>query len=206
MSRSINRGLRTILILLLLWPFAAWAAARCLIVRSDPSQADAIIVLAGSATYLERTHHAMQLFNAKRAPLIALTNDGLRSGWSSEQQRNPLFAELATVELQKGGVPPEKIEMVPGLVTNTFNEVKRVRDYARERQLKSILVVTSAYQSRRALWTLQHVFAGSGVAVAVDPAPPGEQSPRPAAWWWHRFGWKSVPLEYAKIIYYRIHY
>src|SRR5947208_9632859 len=200
------RGSLITLLLVLLWPLAAWAAAEGLIVRSETSHADALIVLAGSATYLERAHHAAQLFKNSRAPLIVLTNDNVRSGWSAEQQRNPLMVERATEELKRQGVPAEKIEIVPGVVSNTYDEAMHLRDYTRERGWRSVLVVTSAYQSRRALWTLRYVFQDAKVSIGMDPAEPGEQSPRPATWWWHRLGWKLIPGEYAKIIYYRIKY
>ena len=203
---TLIRGLLITLLLLMLWPLAAWVAAEGLIVRSEPSNSEALVVLAGSATYLERAHHAAQLFKAGHAPLILLTNDSVRSGWSVEQQCNPLFVERATEELKRLGVPVEKIEIVPGVVTNTYDEATRLRDYARKRGWRSILVVTSAYQSRRALWTLRYVFQDTNISIGLDPAAPGEQSPRPATWWWHRLGWKLVPGEYAKIIYYRMKY
>lgn len=194
------------LALLLLWPFAAWTAAKALIVTAETSRADALAVLAGSSTYLERTHHAAQLFHAGRAPRIVLTNDNIPSGWSAAEQKNPLFVERAAEELTNAGVPADRIEIVPGNVTSTYAEAVRLRDYAKQRRWQSMLVVTSAYQSRRARWTLQRVFTGSGVNIGVDAAPPGQQSPQPTTWWLHRFGWDLVPGEYAKLIYYRMKY
>jgi uncharacterized SAM-binding protein YcdF (DUF218 family) len=188
------------------WPLLAWIAAKGLIVKAELSQADAIAVLAGSSTYRERTHCAAQLFHEGRAARIALTNDNQRSGWSAAEQRNPLFVERAVDELKQQGVPIERIEIVPGAVTTTYDEAVHLRQYALERNLRSILVVTSAYQSRRALWTLRRVFLLSDVVIGVDSAEPGEQSPGPATWWLHRLGWKLVPGEYVKIIYYRWKY
>ena len=197
---------RVVLALLLAWPVVAWVAARGLIVKAELRQADAIAVLAGSSTYVERTHHAAQLFREGRAATIVLTNDNLRSGWSGAEQRNPLFVELAMDELKRQGVPVEKIQIIPGAVTSTYDEALHLRDYAISRSLRSILVVTSAYQSRRAMWTLHRIFDGRGIVIGVDPAEPGEQSPSAIGWWLHRFGWKSVPLEYVKIVYYRWKY
>jgi len=201
-----KRSLIIIVVVALLWPIVAWAAGKILIVRSEISRADAIVVLAGSSTYLERSHHAAELFAAGRAPIIVLTNDNIRSGWSAEQQRNPLFVERAAEELKRNGVDPTKIEVIPGAVINTYDEAQHVREYAQTRGWHSIVVVTSAYQSRRALWTLKRVFAGAGIMVGVDAAPTGEQSPPPATWWFSSLGWKLVPGEYAKIIYYRMKY
>ena len=194
-----------VLALLLAWPFVAWIAARELIVRAELPQADAIAVLAGSSTYVERTHHAAQLFREGRGGTILLTNDNLRSGWSAQEQRNPFFVDLAVRELNRQGVPIGKIQIIPGAVTSTYDEAVHLRDYAISRGLRSILVVTSAYHSRRVWWTLRRVFDGSKLMIGVAPAEP-EQSPGAATWWLHRFGWKLVAGEYAKIIYYRWKY
>jgi uncharacterized SAM-binding protein YcdF (DUF218 family) len=200
-----RRG-RVVLLLLLAWSILAWGAARALVVRSELPRADALVVLAGSATYVERTHRAAQLFAAGVAAKIVLTNDNLRGGWSASQQRNPLFVELAAEELRRQGVPAEKIEIVPGAVTSTYDEITRVREYSVAHGLRSILVVTSAYHSRRAWWTLRQVFRGSNVAIGLETAAPGGQSPWPATWWWHRVGWQMVPGEYVKMIYYWLRY
>jgi uncharacterized SAM-binding protein YcdF (DUF218 family) len=201
---TLEKFARRALLLLIAWPLLAWIGANVLIVNSSLAHADALMVMAGSSTYFERTHHAAQLFNEGRAPMILLTSDNVESGWSAEQQRNPLFVERAADELRRQGVPTEKIEIVPGVVSSTYDETTRLREYATAHKLKSILVVTSAYQSRRVWWTLQRVFRGSDVAIGIDPAPPGEQSPRAVAWWLRRFGWKLVGGEYVKIVYYWI--
>lgn len=200
------RGGRVVLLLVLVWSILAWVAASALIVRSELPHADALVVLAGSSTYIERTNRAAQLFAEGVAARIVLTNDNLPSGWSAGQERNPLFVELAAEELKRRGVPAEKIEIVPGAVTSTYDEMTRVREYSVARGLRSILVVTSAYHSRRAWWTLRQVFRGSNVTIGLETAAPGGQSPWPATWWWHRVGWQMVPVEYGKIVYYWLRY
>lgn len=184
----------------------AWVAAKALIVRSDLAHADALVMLAGSSTYLERARHAARLFNEGRAPRILLTNDNMKGGWSAEQERNPFLVERAADELKRQGVPAEKIEILPGVVSTTHDEAVRIREYSEARKLRSILIVTSAYQSRRVLWTMRRAFRGSDVEVGLDAVEPGDQSPLPATWWWYRLGWKMVPGEYVKIVYYRIKY
>jgi uncharacterized SAM-binding protein YcdF (DUF218 family) len=184
----------------------AWSAAKCLIVAVDLAHADALVVLAGSSTYLERTRYAAQLFNEGRAPRILLTNDNRQGGWSAEEERNPFFVERATKELELRGVPADKIQIVPGTVSTTHEEALRIREYAESERLRSIVVVTSAYQSRRALWTMRQAFSGSGIDVGLKPVEPGDQSPSPAIWWYYRLGWKMVPGEYAKILYYHLRY
>ena len=198
--------MRVAALVLAAWMLLSWAAARVLIVSSEPAHADALVVLAGSATYRERTRWAARLFLEGRAPKIILTDDGLRGGWSIMEQRNLFFVERAKQELQRGGVPADRIEVVPQIVTGTHEEAGRVREYALTHELHSLLFVTSAYQSRRALWTLKRVFKDSNVEVRLEAAPTGEQTPSPATWWWHKLGWQLVAVEYVKMAYYLVNY
>ncbi|MDQ2922533.1 MAG: YdcF family protein, partial [Acidobacteriota bacterium] len=189
-------------LVLLAWPPAAWLAARVLVVDSTPVSVDAIAVLAGSSTYVERAHRAADLFSHGRAPFIVLTNDGQHSGWSEPEQRNPFFFERAMKELQQRGVPRERITVIAQPVTSTYEEAVALRAFAARNNLRSMLVVAGPYQSRRALRTVRCVFEGTGVLVGVDAPTPGEQSPSPSTWWLHRMGWHEVPSEYAKLAYY----
>lgn len=193
-------------LLLATWFLLSWAAAEALIVKVELAHADALAVLAGSSTYLERANRAAQLFREGRAPRIVLTDDNVRAGWDVEEQRNPRFVELMAAELERQGVPAERIEILPQTVASTYDEATRLRQYAEANGLRSLLVVTSAYQSRRALWTLRRVFRESGTEIGLDAPPPGEQTPSPATWWLSVLGWKMVPGEYLKQIYYMIHY
>lgn len=205
-KRGASRGARLVIIGLVLWSLVAWAAARALITSAELEKADAIVVLSGSAAYKERTRRAAELFREGRAPLIILTNDNEPSGWSSREQRNPLFVERARDELISAGVPPEKIIILPDAVTSTYDEVVLARNFVASRGLHSVLFVTSAYHSRRALRTARHVFAGSDVQVGLDAPPPGEDTPREFSWWLTLRGWLMVAEEYPKLIYYWLWY
>lgn len=204
MTRSI---VKLLLVLVLGWFVVAWIAARALIVSADDlPKADAIVVLSGSSTYLERTHKAAELYNQGRAPLVVLTDDNTRGGWSSAQQRNPYFVERAHEELVKQGVPPAQIRVAPGIASGTREEAQIIRDYAVAHGLRSVLVVTSAYHSRRALRTLRQTLADTGTTLGIATAPPGWQTPAPTFWWLHFEGWRSVGGEYVKLIYYWLKY
>lgn len=188
------------------WAVAARAAAEALVVSEELEHADALVVLAGSAAYVERTARAAELYREGRAPVVILTNDGQLSGWSNESQNNPTFVERARRELVRGGVPAERIETLPRRVGSTHDEAVLLREYAGERRLRSLLVVTSGYHSRRALWTFRRAFEGSGVEVGVSKVEPGLQTPTPGMWWLSPRGWRAVAGEYVKIVYYRLSY
>ena len=200
------RMLRFVLVAVLAWVLLAWVAAEGLIVRASLANADAIVVLSGSNAYVERTKRAAELFHEGRAPLVVLTNDHTRGGWSTALQQNPYFVERATEELLKGGVPADKIKIVPGVASSTQSEALLIRDYAAAERLRSVMVVTSGYHSRRALRSLRRSFDGTGVAVGLEPAPAGPATPSAAWWWLQPEGWRNVAGEYVKLVYYWFKY
>ena len=205
-QKGLRRLLKWLLVFILVWWILAWVAARALIVSAPIDSADAIVVLSGSSAYVERTQKAAELFRQGRAPLVLLTDDHTRGGWSSALQRNPYFVERARDELIKQGVPAEKIRIVPGLPSSTHDETLLIKDYAGAQRLRSLLVVTSSYHSRRALRSLRQSFAGTGTTIGLDPAPPGWQTPSPAVWWLQLEGWRNVGGEFVKLVYYLLKY
>ena len=185
------------------WPLVAWAAARALVVKAATERADALVVLSGS--YVERTGRAAELFREGRAPLVILTNDGVRGGWLAAEQRNPLMYELATAELVRGGVPRERIVVLPQVVNSTYEEARAVRDYAAGEGIASVLLVTSAYHSRRALWTMRHAAEGV-TTIGVETTKGGDDTPSALLWWLRPSGWRNVAAEYPKFAYYWLNY
>ena len=202
-SRSpFRRRLLTVLILLS-WLLLAWAAAKLLVVRAPVDHADAIVLLSGSASYKERALRAAELFKDGKAPRIILTNDGQQGSWSNALQRNPFYYESTANELNRLGVPRDRVDILLEPVSNTLEEAVLVRSYIEKQQIRTILVVTSAYHSRRSLWTYRRVVGEKGVGVGLEVAPTGFQTPSPWTWWVRLRGWQIVPGEYFKLIYYR---
>ena len=185
---------------------AALAAARLLIVSAPLDHADVIVIMAGSAVFRERSQRAAELYREGRAAKVILTNDNQKGGWVVDEQRNIPYHELAARYLRRQGVPETAIETLPEPVSGTYEESQLLRRYAEAHGVRSMLIVTSAYHSRRALWTLQRTFASSAIAIGLDSVPPGQQVPRPATWWLRWRGWQLVPGEYVKMLYYRLAY
>ena len=199
-----RRRLLTIALVFGIWVLLAWVAARFLVVSTPLHNADAIVVMSGSAVYKERTQRAAEFYRQGLAPRILLTNDNLRGEWSSAEQRNPFFYERARNNLLLLGVPAERVEVIAEPVTGTYEEAQTLREYAVAHGLRSLVVVTSAYHSRRALWTLNRVFAGTGIEMSLQSIESGEQTPPPLTWWLHWRGWRMVIGEYVKNVYYRV--
>lgn len=206
MSRRGRIVLKIFVSCTLVWPLVAWVAAILLITEAPLANADAIVVLGGSANYRERSREAAKLLLEGRSPRLLITNDNMRGPWSSAEQRNLYFYERSVEELRNAGVPANRVELLMQPVAGTQEEAKVVRQYAEEHKLQSVLIVTSAYHSRRALWVFSRVFRDTGIQIGLIGVRPGDESPRPATWWLSRRGWRLVPTEYVKMVYYVVKY
>ncbi|MEK6283786.1 MAG: YdcF family protein [Acidobacteriota bacterium] len=205
-NKRLILGVRLAAAFLVVWLPISWIAASALVVNVRLERADAVVVLSGSSTYIERARWAALIFNQGRAPKIILTNDKLQSGYSLSQDRNPFFVELAVDELRRSGVPADRIEVIPTPARNTHDEAILLRDYSTQHDLQALSIVTSPYHTRRASRTFGRAFQGTSTRLGVESPPPGLQSPLPATWWLHPLGWKLVPGEYLKLIYYAWRY
>lgn len=195
-----------VLLVFFAWILFAWVLAERLIVEKPLPRADVILVLGGSSVYLERTQKAALVYKQGAAPKILLTDDGGRTGWSRKEQRNPLFVELAEQSLIAQGVPAENIETLKLKGSGTIYEAQLLRDKIKESDWKSILIVTSAYHTRRSLWTFEREIADENIKIGVVSPPPGQQTPPPFYWWLSPFGWSVVAGEYIKTFYYWAYY
>lgn len=200
------RALVISFLVLALWELLAIAAARFLIVRSPLARADAIVVLSGSAAHVERAQWAAHLYKSGLAPKIILTNDNQQGGWSETLQRNPFYFERSRDQLLNAGVPPKAIEIRLEPVSSTYEEAQLMRAVQRDLGLKSIVLVTSAYHSRRAFWTFRRVLGGSDTEIGIEPVGLNVTSPPPKTWWFHLKGWQIVPVEYVKLLYYMLRF
>lgn len=207
-DRSLKVTVVISLVLLFGWFLLAWAAARWLIVERPLEKADAILMLSGSRVYAERARKTAEAYRQGVAPVIFLTDDGGYAGWSARRQDNPAFVELAKLQLVAEGVPESAIEILPDEVTGTEWEAKALARHIRREGLSSVVLVTSAYHTRRAHWIFEQVLAENGTAIRVGVihAPPGEQTPSPLVWWLKPFGWQVVAGEYVKGAAYWIYY
>lgn len=194
------------LLLFLAWILFAWFLAENLIVEKPLEKADAILILSGSSVYLERTQKATLIYKQGIAPKILLTNDGEHAGWSIKERRNPKFVELTRDNLIAGGVAPENIEILPGQVSGTIDEAEALRGKIEQAGWKSILIVTSAYHTRRSLWTFEKALEKNDVRIGIVSPPTGEQTPPSFVWWLTIKGWKLVAGEYVKAVYYWLNY
>ncbi len=192
--------------LMIFWAVTAPRLAKRLVVERKLKKADVIFVLSGSAVYPERTRKAASEYRAGVSDKVLLSDDGQLAGWSVTEQRNPRFVELSRRSLERYGVADESIEVMKSRVSGTIDEAVGFRGMAKKRGWNSVLVVTSAYHTRRAFATFEQSLAGTGIKVGVTAPVPGEFMPPANTWWLTSKGCRYVGGEYLKSLYYWLFY
>lgn len=196
------------IVLLMGWILTAPFAADSLIADRPQANADAIVILSGAADYTQRAEGGARAFREGAAVRILLTDDDQRGGWDDTEKGNPYFVERTSRELTRLGVPGDAIEILPGKVGGTGDEAELVVRTAVERGYRGIIIVTSDYHSRRALWAFDRAAEnhGSQLSVGLARSPSGVGYPGRWTWWLTPRGWRSVGAEYLKFGYYWLFY
>jgi uncharacterized SAM-binding protein YcdF (DUF218 family)/glycosyltransferase involved in cell wall biosynthesis len=127
-----------------------WFAGNQLAVRHEPEVADAIVVFSGDGessyinqSYQRRALDAIQYFKSGYATLIILSSG-----------KDQTFSEVEIIRslLISRGVPEHAIKIIDKYPRSTFENVTLVKKMLMKHKVKSILLITSPYHSRRALW------------------------------------------------------
>ncbi|MEP6924267.1 MAG: YdcF family protein [Pyrinomonadaceae bacterium] len=196
-------------LVLILLPFLLLLAAKLagdfLIVEKPLPQSDVIFVLSGSLAYGERTNTAAEVFHLGLSKKIILTNDGEQSSWEEGLQRRPFYWEWERANLIGKGVPAETIEILPTVVKDTHDEAIVLAQAARQQNWKSVLIVTSPFHTRRALWTANRAAARENVNIEIGMLAADKE--RQTRYWWTSIkNWRIVASEYLKFVYNWIFY
>lgn len=173
------------------------AVGRSLVVSEAPRAADAILVLNGSAF---RSVRAAQLFHAGYAPRVMIVRgEPLPSVLRGIQ---PQQTDMAVAVLRREGMPDSAIRVIepPRPVTSTREEAAAFAAFARDHAIRRVLLVTSEFHSRRALWSLRHVPGGDRLELVSTPIR--DWAFGPEDWWRHERGLINVAEEVLKFAYY----
>ena len=157
-------GVVAIYLILFYTPFV-WFVAEPLRVTELARAADAIVVFAGGVGesgkagggYQERVKQAMELYHEGKAPWLIFS-----SGYLFAFREAEVMRDLAVDH----GVPAADI-ILETKAANTYENVAFVREILDKRGWRRILLVSSPYHMRRALWTWRRVAP----EVQAIPAP-----------------------------------
>lgn len=97
------------------------------------------------------------------------------------------------------------IEILDGEVTGTIWEARNLKKIIDEENWKSVLLVTSAYHTKRSLWIFEEVL-GKDVKIGSISSAMGKEITSPWIWWLSPGGWIDVAGEYVKFMVYWLYY
>lgn len=153
---------------------------------------DAIVVLGGRYPY--RDQHAIDLYHQGMGEEIWRTGPVELPAGRLVQRARQLAREQ--------GVPEEAYFVLESY--STWDDGQQIAALARERQTRSVLIVTDWAHSRRALCVIGRHLAGSEVTVLYDY--PRDLAIHPDNWWRDGYGREAVLTELGKIGFYALRY
>lgn len=174
-----------------------------LLVVNDPLQpADIIFVLNGD--YNTRPFRASELYEQGIAPIIVIARSEMLP--AEELGLAPNDTDVSIGVMKALGVPPEKIVVLPveGGTTSTFDEAIALRQYIESHNVHSLILLTSAFHTRRAKWIFDRELSGLPVRLEVAAVP--HYGFDESDWWQSEDGLITLNNEYIKLVYYFVKY
>jgi len=107
--------------------------------------------------------------------------------------------------LEHLGVAPDRVTVLPERVYRTYDEAAAALSYSKVHNIRQLMVVTSAYHTRRTFITFRGVFAGSGIRVGVQPVI-GTVELHPRTWWAHGYDRSYVWYEWQALAFYVVRF
>jgi uncharacterized SAM-binding protein YcdF (DUF218 family) len=190
-------------LVLILAAVATPRAGRFLIIDEPIRPADALVVLAGAR--VDRWLEAVDLFREGKGKNILLSPGYLEPAEIRLRANGihyPAATDLIRDAMVQMGVPAGVITSMPEGVDNTAHEAFFAARIARDRGWKTVVVVTSPYHTRRALFAFERELKGSGIDVQVRGSRHHDIDPD--RWWTRRGDLRDVTWELQKWIAYRL--
>jgi len=176
--------------------------AKILIAGEQPIPSDAIVVLAGDPG---RAVEAADLFKRKIAPYVLLTTENPPAVYEKARKDGiqlVLNHENYVRLLQGYGVPATDIFRVESYVGDTYDEVSRVRDFARDKGWTRLTIVTSNFHTRRARMVARYLLQPSMRVTVVSSQ---YDSFKPESWWTSQAQMRMFGIELQKLITYSLY-
>ncbi|MFZ5648660.1 MAG: YdcF family protein [Bacillota bacterium] len=170
------------------------ALGHCLVVDETPQKSDAIVILGGET--VPRVAKGAELFREGYSNQIIMAGGGRLTSRYAE-------ADLMLFEAEDLGVPRTSV-ILERNSESTYENAVFVKRIVQEKGIKSILLVTSNYHTRRARHIFSKVFEGTGVKITTVSAEDPKFSP--SSWWKTHEGQQKALVELASMVIYWIKY
>jgi uncharacterized SAM-binding protein YcdF (DUF218 family) len=174
--------------------------AAVLIHNEHVKNSQVMFVLSGNP--LDRGLHAAQLYKQGKAQRVVCTGGNL-DGNMQAIGKDYYECELTKAMLLRNGVDSTAVELLTK-GTSTYEEGEAIERYCIDRNIKSCIVVTSLFHTRRVGWVVEKRLEKAGIDACVSGAPPRFYDP--TAWWKSEYGLLDLNNEYVKLVYYAFKY
>jgi uncharacterized SAM-binding protein YcdF (DUF218 family) len=172
--------------------------AKVWIVNDPPAKADAIVVLGGGID--TRPAVAAELYARGLAPKVLVSNvQRVLPGTTLSE------AEATRRILLTNQVPESAILLLGTNNTTTHDESVAARDWVRQAGgVKTVVVVTDLFHTRRVRWAFRKELRGTGTTVRLEAVPRANYQAN--NWWRHEQGVIDFETEVCKFAYYWVKY
>lgn len=170
------------------------------VVNEPLTKADVIVVLGGGRE--TRPFEAAKLYQQGLAQRILVMNP--KPAPTSVMGLIPSDAELTRQILSKQGVPAPALVILGKEVTSSYEESMAFRDWAKTNAVKSVIIPTDIFHTRRVRWLYRKELKSTGIQVTVDAVPVGEYTA--SNWWRSEHGVVAFQNEVLKFAYYWVKY
>src|ERR1043166_8253067 len=163
-------------------------------------RADAIVILGGGVE--TRPFEAARLYHQFLAPQILILKPA--TGGTAALGITPPEVEVNRRILVQQGLPDVAVVSADENVSNTYEESLAVRNWAATTGVKTLIVATDVFHSRRVAWLFRKQLKGLGIRVLVRAVPVREYTTD--NWWRKEQGVVAFQNEVLKYAYYRLKY
>ena len=171
------------------------------LIKEDPiEKVDAMFVLSGRP--FERGMAAMDLFFEGYSDKIicmgsTIPQDLMSLGYNYKESE--LIEHFLHARMQ---IPKENIDILP-IGTSTFEESEAILAYCKKHNYDKVIIVSSAFHTRRVTQTFKDKFEEAGIQTIVRGHI---RKAEPPYWWQEEADIINVNNEYIKILYYWLRY
>ena len=173
------------------------AIARSLVCAQDVGPSDLVLVENFDPSYV-LFERAAALQKAGLAPrTLVLVQVSQAPGVA-----NPIFRGIAEIMARQARLETWEVLPIQEIEPISLNAAAQIRDHLARERVKSLIVVTRGFRSRRSALIYTNVLHDAGMEVRCDPVF-GRATPEHWTATWH--GMQEITEEFLKLQYYRFY-
>jgi len=177
-------------VVFLLW-MGLIASGAFLIVGDRVKPSDAIVVLSGDDG--ERVAEAVRLYKEGYGRFLVFTKTH-----TEDIGEGRTYSEKLMRLAIDAGVPQDSMLVTAGEASSTVEEAQAVKLLAAQRNITSILVITTPYHTRRTEIIFDREFLDTEVKVLVHAVE--DSWYKPLSWYLNPLGWRQTTAEYGSLL------